>query len=26
MPLPEMQTAFLPHLRAAAHELGLCLR
>jgi IclR family pca regulon transcriptional regulator len=26
MPLPEMQTAFLPHLRAAAAELGMCLR
>jgi IclR family pca regulon transcriptional regulator len=26
MRLPEMQTAFLPHLRAAATELGMCLR
>jgi IclR family transcriptional regulator, pca regulon regulatory protein len=26
MPLPEMQTNFLPHLRAAAGELGMFLR
>jgi IclR family pca regulon transcriptional regulator len=26
MPLTEMQTNFLPHLRAAASELGMFLR